>query len=88
VGCDSIETNFVELCNVSPFKEEVVNGRRGEMVKSKIKKDVKSSVSAILNFFQHSVIKSGDIRPRLILVDVFSTIAISRLVTKENVQLN
>lgn len=79
-----IKPYFVKLCYVSTFEEKVIYSRGSEVVKSKVEEDIESSVPAILKFLKESIIKSGNIGPRLVFIDIFSTIAISGLVTKEN----
>jgi hypothetical protein len=51
---------------------------------SKVKKDIKCSVPTILKFFKESIVKPRNIGPRLILINIFSTITVSGLMTKED----
>jgi hypothetical protein len=84
VRSDRVKPYFIKLCYVSPFKKKVIYSRGGKVMNSKVKKDIKCSVPTILKFFKESVVKPRNIGPRLILINIFSTITVSGLMTKED----
>jgi hypothetical protein len=51
MGGNSVKTNFIEFRNISTLKEKVINGAGTKVMNSKVTKDVKDSISSVLDFF-------------------------------------
>ena len=85
MGCNSVESDFFQFGDISPLKEVVVNRGGVEVVRNSVNENKLTSKSSILNFFEKSIVESGNVGSGLIFDGGFTAISISRLVTKHNV---
>ena len=88
MGCNSVETNLIELRDVSSLEEMVGYGRGVKVVENEVYEGELGSEPSVLDLLKESIVESSNISTRLVLNRVFSAISISRLVTEHYVHLD